>query len=151
MYLHSSKLQQISIWKSSEVDRRYCGVWGRWWCYKMTSNGSNALQFEEKLNLLVQNINNVKSNNKTPAWMKPFLDSMKTFATDVGNHVSLLEASVNFSKTVVGNTLTNLRNDLDEQQLIGELKYMPRQVLGTRPRQALQSRWTNESYKLIPA
>ena len=80
---------------------------------------STTPTFNDKLNVFVQNINTLRGNNKTPGWIKPFLDSMRTFATDVANQFDVLNAAAEVSKNVsakLEKEVKSLNYELDDQQ-----------------------------------
>ena len=80
---------------------------------------ANTSSFDDKLKLFVTSINSLKGNNKTPSWIKPFLDSIKTFATDVAAHVDQLQATVEVSKHVsstLEESVKSLTYELDDLQ-----------------------------------
>ena len=45
-------------------------------------------------------VNYMAANNKVPAWMKPFLESIKIFAKDVSNAINELEGRLGVQKAV---------------------------------------------------
>jgi len=59
-----------------------------------------ADKFEEKFNIFVDNANTCLQNTKTPAYLKPFLESIITFAQDVSNVVNELEGCLVLQKAV---------------------------------------------------
>ena len=85
----------------------------------MASSGVSSPKFDDKLKSFVQTLNSIKSNNKTPNWIKPLLDSMKTFATDVATHVEQLHSTTEVSKRVSSQleaSVKSLTDDLDDLQ-----------------------------------
>ena len=53
-----------------------------------------SINFEEKIAKSIENINTVAVNNKIPAWHKPIMESIKTFAEDVTSKFSELQKTV---------------------------------------------------------
>ena len=71
--------------------------------------GENSLtgNFQEKLASFMQNVNTLENSSKLPAWFKPFMESVKKFASDVSdtfadldNRVSDFEGRLAVQKSV---------------------------------------------------
>ena len=93
------------------------------------SSGNSTVNFDEKINQFMEDINKVtqSSNNKIPAWFKPIMETIKTFAGDVSlkfselqNTVTDLEGRLSVQKSVTDALATDrerISNDLRSVQL----------------------------------
>ena len=67
--------------------------------------------FQSKVQAFIRKINETASNNNTPKWFKPFLETVKKFANDVSLHISELEGLAAVHKNVT-DTLSKDRDRL---------------------------------------
>ena len=61
---------------------------------------SVADTFQDKIVQFVESVNSTVANNKIPAWMKPFMESIKTFAQDVSHAINDLEGRLSIQRAV---------------------------------------------------
>ena len=80
---------------------------------------ASEVKFQSKLEAFIKSVNDIKQNNTVPKWMKPFLESIKSFAMDLNQHLDLLEGKLAINENVSSNLkkeVDKLRDELDDQQ-----------------------------------
>ena len=82
--------------------------------------------FNAKLEKFLKNVTELGKNNSVPKWFRPFIESSKTFASDVAEHISELEGRLAVQSTVIDKlkvdwekqqkTIDKLEDEIDDQQ-----------------------------------
>ena len=112
---------------------------------------ANEVTFQSKLEAFLKSVNDVKLNNNTPKWIKPFFESFKSFAVDLTQHLEALEGSIVVNKKVsctLKSEVDKLRDELDDQQqysrrtclLLHGVKEEQREDVETKVKEVLDSK-----------
>ena len=85
-----------------------------------------ATSFNDKIEHFIKDVTEASKNNSVPKWFKPFMDSIKVFATVVSQHITVLESKLVIQKNVIekleadrgrmGASIKSLDEKIDEQQ-----------------------------------
>ena len=98
------------------------------------SSGSLADTFQGKIDAFIANVSSTVANNKVPAWIKPFMDSIKILAQDVSDAFGELEGRLSI-QVAVTDGLSKDREVLQEKlhlvdgALQDQLQYSRRNML----------------------